>query len=301
MKQLQIILILLVWSLSASSQELSDSTYLGTEMEDSVSAMAIKPVEHPEELLMQALVRLEKDMQYKHSKRKYHLEAILNNWSDHTATLVGPGIKTTETTTNTMPPLTCRRTFTVEGDNGIDVLNNKYVVKGPLSVEVPYYVPVTLGDSTFIEYKLSSEFSYENTLHVEVNGSQYKHMEIYHLFTYYTLEKIFKSILSVYDVTAYYIGDESNRGVYRIQLDEKKNQRTREAQESYQNQIMKWYLDCQSLRLTQINAKRLYNGYLTIYRNDFGEENGAPVLTKATKLTCQGNRLIQRTAIQLME
>ena len=275
-----------------------DSAYWDTEIDDSIRSFAIKPVEHPEELLMQALVRLEKDMQCKHSKREYHLAAILNNWSDHTLTLVSPDIKTTETTTNTMPPLTCRRTFTVEGDNGFDIMNPKYAVKSPLSVEMPYYVPVTLEDRSFIEFKLSSPFSYENTLHVEVNRSQYKFMEIYHLFTYYTLEKIYKSILEVYDVTAYYIGDDSGKGVYRIHLDEKKRQRTREAQESYQNQEMKWYLDSQSLRLTQINAKRLFNGYVTIYRNDFGEENGAPVLTKATKLTCKGNRLIQRTAIQ---
>ena len=299
MRRLLSILFVLL-SAQTFAQEPSDSANWEAVMEDSLSSFAIKLVEHPEELLMQALVRLEKDLQCIHSKREYYLEAILNNWSDHTLTLVSPDIETTETTTNTMPPFTCRRTFTVEGDNGIDIMNPKYAVKGPLSVKVPYDVPLNLRDSADVEFILSA-LSYENSLHVEVNGSQYKHMEIYHLFNYYTLEKIYKSILRVYDVTAYYIGNDSGRGVYRIHLDEKKRQRTREAQSHYQNREMKWYLDCQSLRLTQINGKRILDGYLTIYRNDFGEENGSPVLTKATKLVCQSNRMTQRTAIQLIE
>ncbi len=60
-------LLLLLWTVQASAQEPLDSAFW--EMEDSISGMAIKPVEHPEELLLQALERLEKDLQQKHSKR----------------------------------------------------------------------------------------------------------------------------------------------------------------------------------------------------------------------------------------
>ncbi|MBR4130708.1 MAG: hypothetical protein IKU02_07300 [Bacteroidaceae bacterium] len=42
-------ILLLLWAVQAFAQELRDSAFW--EMEDSVSAMAIKPVEHPEELL----------------------------------------------------------------------------------------------------------------------------------------------------------------------------------------------------------------------------------------------------------
>ena len=99
-------------------------------------------------------------------------------------------------------------------------------------------------------------------------------------------------------MTAYYIGNDSGKGVYRIHLDEKKNQRTREY---YTNQEIKLYLDCQSLRLTQINAKKQINGYLTIHRNELGEENGTPVMTKATTIIHRKDGRITRTAIQLIE
>ena len=75
MKRALLLLCFLPWVLSASSQEFTDSAFLDAEMEDSISAMAIRPVENPEELLMRALQRLEKDLQYKHSKREYQLEA----------------------------------------------------------------------------------------------------------------------------------------------------------------------------------------------------------------------------------
>ena len=296
MKQVNIIIIMLLWSLSASSQELSDSAYWGTEMEDSVSAMAIKPVEHPEELLMQALVRLEKDLQYKHSKREYHLEAIFNPWTASTLNIGDFIIAKSKTSIPSML-LTARRNFTVEGDDGIDVMNYKHVQKGLLYVEAPYLI--TSQDSTDIEWQISTG-SYENELHVEVNGSQYKQMEIYDLFKYYTLEKVYKSILRVYDVTAYSIGDESGRGVYRIHLDEKKRQKSRQEQEYFANRKMKWYLDRKSLRLTQVNGVRHSDRYVTIYRNDFGEENDAPFLTKATKIICFNNR-VRKTVIQLIE
>ena len=298
MKQIYLIAIMLVWSLSASSQELSESVYWEKEIEDSLNSFAIKSVEHPEELLMQALVRLEKDLQYKHSKREYHLETIFNPWAPSTLS-IGDFI-TAKSQTNTSPiPLTASRDFTVEGDDGIDVMNYKLVVKGPLSVELPYYVPITLQDSTDIEWQIDIS-SYENEMHVEVNGSKYKWMQIYDLFNYYTLEKVYKSIMKVYDVTAYSIGDDSGRGVYRIQLDEKKRQRTREEQLFFENRKMKWYLDRQSLRLTQVNGVRHDDENLSIYRNDFGEENGAPVLTKATKISYFDNR-IMKTTIRLID
>ena len=287
-------ILLLLCAAQTFAQVPLDSAYWDIEMEDSLSSFSIKPFEHPKELLMQALVRLEKDLQYKHSKREYSVEAIFKPWIRRTLTI---GYTTpAKSEDHKLQMLTCRRTFTVEGDNGLNITNYKLVVDGPLSVELPYYVPITLRDSSLIEFKIST--SYGIDMHVEVDGSQYKYVEIPDIFTYYTLEKIYKSILRVYKVTAYYIGNDSGRGVYRIHLEEKKNQRTREY---YQNQEMKWYLDCQSLRLTQINSKKLNNGYLTIQRYDIGEENEAPIVTKATTIIYRKDDSFTRTAIQLIE
>ena len=74
MKQVNIIIIMLVWSLSASSQELSDSAHWGTEMEDSLGLLSIKPVKNPHKLLKQVINRLQKDLQETHRARKYLIE-----------------------------------------------------------------------------------------------------------------------------------------------------------------------------------------------------------------------------------
>jgi hypothetical protein len=68
-------ILLLLWAVLGFGQEPLDSVSFA-KMAYSVSAMAIKPIEHPEELPLQALQRLEKDLQQKHSKRYYKVETI---------------------------------------------------------------------------------------------------------------------------------------------------------------------------------------------------------------------------------
>ena len=273
-----IIMLLLACLPPIVAQELSDSTFLGAEMEDSISAMAIRPVEYPEELLMRALQQLEKDLQYKHSKRDYKFEAIFN--------------------IRIPPVLTVRRTYTVEGDNGINVLNLEHAQNGPLSFDGPY--SVTLQDSADIEWLIATG-SYENELHLEMGGTSRVFYDLGDVFSNFKLEKIYKGLLNVYDVTAYCIGDETGRGVYRIHLEEKEKQKTQEAQMHFANRKMKWYMDCQSLRLIQVNEDREKRGWRILYRNDFGEENGTPVLKKSIKISSWGGYMIRRTSIQLVE
>ena len=73
-----ITLLFMVGAVKASCQEPSDSASWDAEMEDSVCAMSIKPVEHPEELLRRAMERFEMDIRQKHSRRDYKVEAIFN-------------------------------------------------------------------------------------------------------------------------------------------------------------------------------------------------------------------------------
>ena len=225
-----------------------------------------------------ALQQLEKDLQYKHSKRDYKFEAIFN--------------------IRIPPVLTVRRTYTVEGDNGINVLNLEHAQNGPLSFDGPY--SVTLQDSADIEWHIATG-SYENKLHLEMGGTSRVFYDLGDVFSNFKLEKIYKGLLNVYDVTAYCIGDETGRGVYRIHLEEKEKQKTQEAQMHFANRKMKWYMDCQSLRLIQVNEDRGQRGWRILYRNDFGEENGTPVLKKSIKISSWGGYMIRRTSIQLVE
>ena len=267
-----IIMLLLACLPPIVAQELSDSAFLDAEMEDSISAMAIRPVENPEELLMRALQRLEKDLQYKHSKREYQLEAFFN--------------------ANTSSPLFASRTFTVEGDDGIDVMNIEHTDMGPWSIKGTY--------SQNVSADLDFALLYSNSMHLDVKRSKWKYVDISKLFTYFeTLEKVYTGILKIYNVTAYCIGDETGRGVYRVHLDEKEPWPLR----GFENRKMKWYLDRQSLRLIQINEDKYISERLQrdLFRHDFSEENGAPFLTKSIEIRAYDGVVVRRTSIQLVE
>ena len=60
-----LLILVFSFSLSASSQELSDSTFWDAEMEDSISAMAIKPIKEPKELLDSIIAQLIRDWERK--------------------------------------------------------------------------------------------------------------------------------------------------------------------------------------------------------------------------------------------
>ena len=276
MKQTLSILCVLC-SLSISSQEFFDSIYWEKEMEDSISAMAIKPVEHPEELLLQALERLEKDLQQKHSKRDYKVEAVFN--------------------IRTPPPLFVNRTFTIQDDNGIDIMApNHHVEDGPLRFEGPFRM--TVSDSTNIEFAI--DCSYSHRIHVEHKIIRWQYMDLSRGFNDCALDKVYKGLLNVYDVTAYIIEDGTGRSVYRIHLDERKPKNERDLI-FYINQRMKWYLDGQSFCTKQINSYSSGNGYQTIYRHDFEEENGSPILKKAIEIKAWGRKVLHEVDITLTE
>lgn len=271
-----IVLFMIRGGVAVSAQEPLDSVFLA-EMEDSVSAMAIKPVEHPEELLMQVLQRLEEDLKQRHSKRDYKVDAIFN--------------------VRTPPLLFVNRTFSIQDDNGIDVMNPiHHVEDGPLHFEGPFRM--TVSDSTDVEFAIDG--SYSNTIHLEHKKIQWKYMDLSNCFNHCTLDKVYKGLLNVYDVTAYSIEDEAGRGVYRIHLDERKPKDERD-RVFYCNQRMKWYLDHQTMRLMQINNYSSGNGYQNLYRHDFEEENGSPILKKAVQILAWGRKVMHKVVIQLEE
>lgn len=270
-------IILLLCAVQGFAQEPQDSTSWDVEMEDSVSAMAIRPVEHPEGLLLQALQHLEKDLQQKHSKRDYNVEAIFN--------------------VRTPPPLFVNRTFSIQDDNGIDIMNPQYSIEeGPMHFEGPFRM--TVRDSTDIEFEVSC--SYSHSVHLEHKQIRWQYMNISNALTRFTSDKVYKGLLNVYDVTAYIIEDETGRGIYRLHLDERKPEKQRDMI-FYNNHKMKWYLDSQSLCIKQINSYSSGNRYQTIYRHDFEEENGSPILAKAVEISAWGGNVMHKVTITLIE
>ena len=76
MRYLTVILLLLMLGHEASSQEPMGSVYSETEMEDSISSLAIIPVKHPKRLLKKLIEQIELDaLQLANDNRMYQLEA----------------------------------------------------------------------------------------------------------------------------------------------------------------------------------------------------------------------------------
>lgn len=270
MKHLLSILLLLAWVPGAAlGQNPLDSLFF-VEKEDYMSTLSIKPVEDPLGLLMRVLERLEKDMQQKHSRREYQLEATLN--------------------IRTPPRLSVNRTFTVEDDNGIEI---QQCEEGPLHFEGPFII--TLDDSLDVELAVGGP--YTNDMYVEWCGTA---LSLTRMFSDRKLKAIHKSIKKIYNVTAYSIEDETGRGIYRIHFD-KKELEDRNLRGMKIGSNIKWYLDRETLRLTQINCDRFVNRHRGLCRCDYGEENGAPVLQNYTELAVWNRFVIHKVSIRLAE
>ncbi|MBR4130705.1 MAG: hypothetical protein IKU02_07285 [Bacteroidaceae bacterium] len=270
-------IILLLVAVQGFAQEPLDSAFLDAEMEDSVSAMAIKPVEHPEELLQQVLQRLEKDLQQKHSRRDYMLESLLN--------------------INSPRALYVYRTYTIEDDNGIGVMEyDRIINKGPLKFEGPYRI--TVQDSLDIEFTLNIHADL-NTNAIRVNGYRSPRFFLRALFNGVKLKKVLKGILEAYEVTAYNIVDNSGRGVYRIHFDERKPKKWEKEVVPFEDEKIKWYIDQQSLRLIQINISQNKPGRRNVYKHVYCEENGCPMLQKFIGVIYKEGKLTSWTGVKL--
>lgn len=265
-------------SMFPSIKEFVDSTYWEPEIEDSVSTMSIKPVEHPEELLRRVLERLEGDLQQKHSRRDYMLESVFN--------------------INSPRALYVYRTYTVEDDNGIGVMEYERIInKNPLNFEGPYRI--TVQDSLNLEFTLSVHADlYTNA--IRVKGYRAPRFFLRALFNEVKLEKVLKGILEAYEVTAYCIVDESGRGVYRIHFDERKPKKWEKDAMYFEEEKIKWYIDQQTLRLIQINLSQNLPGRRNVFKHVYTEENGYPVLQKFIGVISKGGYLTNWTGVKLV-
>lgn len=269
---LSLIVLLLLIGQPIYGQTPLDSTYQWAEMEDSVSGMTMKLVDHPEVLLKRCLWRLEADSKVKHSKRQYRIKNVYGKNSLY------PGVSATAI-------------MTVENDNGLTLTGpsarNKY---SKIHIETPY----TLRDDDvaniqFIFYRLEAAITF---LHRGLR--KYENNEI---LPYYD------GLIEFHDITAYSIEDEKGRGVYRIDFIERKlDEKNFAAKDQAISFRHRYYFDLKSLRLIQYRTDSMHkDGTIGCYRNDYGEEYGAPILTKSQAFRITGNHITKRHIYTLMD
>ena len=263
---------------------MEDSVFTNVEMEDSLSALAIKPVEQPEGLLKQCLNRIKADLKQKHSKRKYLIERQKYN-------------------TVKFPFLTVSTELIVENDNGI-TLGGEHISEewGELKAEAPY--PLTVAEETNIRFLLpliKPSFS-----HVQRDERGY---------TYWSMQcPVYRDLVEFYDIKAYSISDDSGRGVYRIDLVLREIKTTRyERNLAPKDESIRFYFDKNSLRLIQYihdsytapghRFGRIVEppGLSHSYKCDYSAENDSPILIRAQGTTTSGQYILNKSSVRLIE
>jgi len=264
MKRALLLLCFLPWVLSASSQEPSDSLFWDAEMEDSISAIAIKPIKRPKKLLDSIIGQVILDSEQNPLVCKYR-------------TACTTGLHTSSPTTSSCI---------------LHAIANIQVKSTGKGEEFRYDGPrrlTNLHDTASVYSALKSCLDGDYML-----GLVQKCADETSVF------QSFKYLMSLHHIKVYSISDEKGRGIYRIHLDERKPERQKDLV-FYNNHKMKWYLDSQSLCIKQINSYSSGNRYQTIYRHDFEEENGSPILSRAVEISAWGGNVMHKVTITLIE
>ena len=205
----------LLWVLSASSQELSDSISFA-EMEDSISGMTIVPIKKPKELLDSIVEQVILDAQQKPIRCKYQ---TINTTNLHTSRPTTSSCIHHAIANIKRKPLGEAEEFHYEGPPRLRNLRDTATI---------YYA---LRDC--LEGNLLVNFQ-ENNLFNTVPEYQ-----------------AFQEWMNAHYVKVYCISDESGRGVYRVDFSPKKYPKYGLNVSKYNGSA---YFDRNSLRLKQIKA-----------------------------------------------
>ena len=219
MKHLLTILLLL-WSAQAFGQEPLDST--SWEMEGSVSAMAIKPIKNPKELLDSIITRFLYDMGQKPIARKYQVENAF--FVDSTTSFKVKYILSAES--GIEMKIVTGENFSYEGLSK-NSNNASFIEKA---------IPIYIG---FFPSHINS---ISNTIKIPKS------------------EVLKNMVHKYYDVTVYSISNESGRGVYRITYSPKKKRITLENRIYYFDLYTGTaYFDMHTLQLMQEKGEILHD------------------------------------------
>ena len=228
MKHLLPIILLLV-AVQGFAQEPQDSAF--AEKKDSMSSLSIKPVKHPKKLLGQIIERLHEDLKETHKTRRYLVEGTFRK--------------------SNFPPFYVKGIYTVEGDNGLEIIRDRADRDN-----------ITLEDFSYDEpHELSSQDTISlirdlaELLNFSPTHASHMYYQVYYPpapFVYYS------ETTRWYDIKAYEIKYGPNKGTYRIQLDKKKNRylwREHDHEIWLDNYKVTAYFDRNTLRITQFKGE----------------------------------------------
>ncbi|MBR4131262.1 MAG: hypothetical protein IKU02_10150 [Bacteroidaceae bacterium] len=278
---------LLVWAAQAFGQEPLDSAFWDAEMEDSVSAMAIKPLDpsQTKKLLKQIIKRFNQDLKQKHEVGKYRTDATFIR-----ETLAPFSVSRIESLKPGIAPH--------NPDNDFQLfLLPKFNYEGPYEL--------TYRDSLYISHYLNTFPricpNYLPTvphLYNTIRG----HIDKGPLLPF----EEFSETMYYYKVTAYSIFDAAGRSVYRFTF-------ARNGVKRYGKDVVygkKYdvgelvgtaYFDSQSLRILQFNGKGRVpteDHVINIrFQNDYDEDNGSPAL-RQTKLVWEAKGTKIKATVQ---
>ena len=262
MKRILPILFLLL-AVNAFGQTPLDSIF-PMETEDSVSALAIKPITKPEKLLKQVIERLQLDLQQKHKVRKYRIEATF--WQE------------------TLVPFSFGCTLSAEAGVGLEK-----VELDELWYEGPYELNAV--DTAHLKAFLR-QFATLSPVHAHKVYSEYGKAAS-------PLLK-YKDTRNMYNVKAFDIDDASGRGVYRFQFIWAKGQ----PKDIFERAVNKGeitgtaYFDHSSLRLKDFKGEAhfltKYDTRLR-YQIDYYEKTKTPILRQIRIAGTRDNMLMQAT------
>ena len=250
------------------------------EMEDSLSSLAITPIEKPKELLKQIFGRLEQALQQKHEARRYLIKASYN--IDH------------------MPPFLIRAIFPVKSDNGLELSCWTHFQEEKNMFEefhIESKDDLMIRDTTRL--KLWTLENFEGPVHLYTNKDYNSR-----IFVYMPWLLGYKNTMKRYKVKVYSITDETGRGVYRVDFVDNKKVNQYGFKSSYTFNATAFF-DSRTLRMTQFNRDFSYSSTQIPanrhrYQYDYEDRNGFPVLRQIKK-NDYFPQLVIRTTIKLMD
>ena len=252
-------IILFLVAVHGFAQESLDSAFLDAEMEDSVSALAIKPVEKPKKLLDNIITQLIRDWEHK--------PTITHWYRVENRTFPFPKRSTTPVVSSCKFPAGAG--IELEPSGNLE----SFSFEGP--------VKLSSRDSSGILFTLallSTHLPILNHVHhlSFVSDNQSK-------------KEVFKKLMRLYDVKVYSITDNSGRGVYRVSYTP--NKKITESNWTYYSLMVTGsaYFDQKTLHLIHVNGELKNCRYYPklkvssggIYQVDYEMEGDTPALQRA--------------------
>ena len=275
MKRALLLLCFLPWVLSASSQEPKDSAFLDAEVEDSISAMSIKPIKRPKKLLDSIIGQVILDSEQKPLVCKYR--------AAYTTGLYTSGPNTSSCILHAIANIRIKSTGKGE----------KFRYDGPRRL-------TNLYDTASVYSALKAWLEADYML-----GLVQKCADETSVF------QSFKYLMSLHHIKVYSISDEKGRGVYRVDFSPRKNigygyhgfkyNGTAYFDRNFHiKQIETDKISPSSFDIMRRQAETLIHTICQHYRMDFEEVDGKPVVKQIEGTQSVDNQLSAKFTVKIV-